>query len=400
MNICLLTTSYPRYPGDYAGAFIIGQARALAANGHTVHVIAPHDRSVNTPGDEHAGTIHVHRFDYWFPHRWQALCYRAGIVENFRRNRLVAVQLPTLIAGFARRALPFARQCDVIHAHWSFAGLGGLIAGKLAGKPVVLTMHGAEALSKALRPLNRYLVRQTAGIVVNSHFTRDTLRSYAPAADPLVIPFGVNPEKIAPPGFDRTSFRRAVGLGDDLPVVLAVGRLVERKGFHVLIDAAAHLLAEMPVYVLIGGKGPEYEALQARIDTAGLGDHVRLLGYLEDDDLARWYAAADVFVLPAIVDETGDTEGLGIVLLEAMTNATPVVASRTGGITDIVSHNKTGLLATPGDPDDLAVQLRTVLSDPDLRERLRSAARRHVDDKFSWQAIGRRLCDLYESLVE
>ncbi len=399
MNLCILTTTYPRFPGDPIGSFIAGQARDLARQGHLVHVIAPHDPTTHSGDEECEGNLCVHRFHYWLPHRWESLCYGAGIPENFRRNKLVALQLPPLIASFAARALPFARQADIVHGHWSFAGLGAWIAARLAGKRLVITMHGAEALAPQLRAANRFLIGQAAALIVNSVFTRETLRGYVPDANPTVIPFGFNEEKLAPPDFDRDAFRAAARIEPGTLAILAVGRLVERKGFHTLIDAAAKLPPQRPWVVLIGGKGPEREALLARAAALGVGERMRLLGFLPDGDLAKWYAAADAFVLPAVVDSSGDTEGLGVVLLEAMANETPVVATRTGGITDIVRHGETGLLAAPGDAADLAAQIERLIGDEKLRSRLQQSARRFVNESFSWGAINRRLIRVYEDVV-
>jgi glycosyltransferase involved in cell wall biosynthesis len=400
MNICVLTTTYPRYPGDHQGSFIVGQASALGRAGHYLEVIVPRDPTTTESAyDEFENNVGVHRFDYWLPARRQSLCYGAGIPENFRRNRLVALQVPTLLATFVARALPFARECDIVHGHWSFGGLAALWAGRLTHKPVILTLHGAEVLHPVLRPVNRYLIKRVDGVVVNSRFTRDTLLHHIPDAQPTIIPFGVNKEKLAPPGFDRAAFRAAAGVGPETVVLLAVGRLVERKGFHVLIEAAAHLSPDRPVLTLIGGSGPESGALQAQIEAAGLNERVRLLGRVEDDDLAKWYAAADVFVLPAVVDSSGDTEGLGVVMLEAMANDTPVIASRTGGITDIVRHGETGLLATPGDPADLAAQIDLLLSDREVYTRVQRGAQEHMAREFSWEAITRRLLDCYQDCL-
>jgi len=400
MNVTVLTTTYPRYPADPTGSFIVGQARDLARQGHIVHVIAPHDPSAGSRHDESDGSLHVHRFHYWLPHRWESLCYGAGIPENFRRNRLVIFQLPTLIASFATRALPFARQADIIHGHWSFAGIGALIAARLARKKLVITMHGAEALAPQLRAVNRFLIRQSSALVVNSAFTRDTLRGYIPGIDPAIVPFGYNQEKLAPAGFDRAAFREAQGIDAETTAILAVGRLVERKGFHVLLDAAARLPKDRRWRVIIGGKGPERDALLARAESLGLADQVTMLGFVPDDELARWHAAADIFALPAIVDSSGDTEGLGVVLLEAMANGTPVVASRIGGITDIVRHEETGLLAAPAAAADLAAQIARLMSDNALRARLTQTARQFVADNFSWRSINQKLLAVYQRAVQ
>ncbi len=398
MKIVVLTTSYPRFPGDPTGQFIIGQARALAALGHQVEIIAPHDPTVPTAAHEDDGAIQVRRFHYWWPPRAGRLCYGAGIPENFRRSRLVAAQVPGLIAGFARRALPAARGADIVHGHWLFGGLAALWVARAAGRPCVVTLHGAEALAPLLRPANRYLVSHADAVVVNSRFTRETIQAYAPAVDPIIIPFGANAEKMAPPGFDREAFRAAAGLPQDAFVVLAVGRLVARKGFHVLVEAASREGIRERLQLVIGGDGPERQALEAQIKTLNVSERVRLLGRIDDAALACWYAAADIFALPAVPDSSGDTEGLGVVLLEAMANRTPVIASRTGGITDVVIDGETGLLAQPGDADDLAAQIRRLLDDPALGRRLVDGAANRLEREFGWEATTRRLCAAYESV--
>jgi phosphatidyl-myo-inositol dimannoside synthase len=124
-----------------------------------------------------------------------------------------------------------------------------------------------------------------------------------------------------------------------------------------------------------------------------------MLGFVADGDLAQWYAAADIFALPAVVDSSGDTEGLGVVLLEAMANGTPVVASRTGGIADIVKHGETGLLAEPGNAADLAAQIRRLMADKALRARLIDSGTKLVNDQFSWRAVNQSLLAVYNRVL-
>lgn len=400
MNICILTTTYPRHEQDYAGAFILGQARELATRGHTVHVIVPNDPETRTARDELREGIHIHRFHYWLPHRWERLCFGAGIPENFRRNRLLAIQLPFLILGFIIRALPFAHKSDIIHGHWTFAGLAAVLLGRLARKPVAITIYGADALASILGGLNRLIVRQADTVIAISEFTHDALASTVPDLDATIIPFGLNGEKVAPAAFDRTAFRQAYGFGADDHLVLSVGRLIERKGFHVLIEAMQNLSADLAAQLVIGGVGPEHDALQALVNRFGLQGRVHLLGYIDDDTLAQWYAAADVFVLPAVLDSSGDTEGLGMVLVEAMANGTPVIASDVGGITDIVIDGQTGLLAPPGDAMALAERIAVALANSELRAGLIKGAQQHVEQVFSWSVIGDQLTEGYEPLVE
>ena len=120
---------------------------------------------------------------------------------------------------------------------------------------------------------------------------------------------------------------------------------------------------------------------------AGVGEHVEFLGRVGDEELRRAYATADVFVLPSVLDARQDTEGLGVVLLEAMNYSVPVIASDIGGITDIVQHERTGLLVPPGDETALATALTRVLTDRALSHTLGSAGLRALRESFSWERI-------------
>ena len=129
------------------------------------------------------------------------------------------------------------------------------------------------------------------------------------------------------------------------------------------------------------------------------GAVVRFRGCVPDAELAACFRAADAFVLPAVEDAKGDVEGLGVVLIEALAHGLPVVASESGGIVDIVKHDRTGLLVPPGDAPALAAALRRLREEPALRQRLALEGRQHVAREFAWAPIIDRLVDVYRSLA-
>ena len=147
------------------------------------------------------------------------------------------------------------------------------------------------------------------------------------------------------------------------------------------------------------GDGPERPRLEALVRRLGVENRVAFRGKIASDELQATYARAAVCVLPSVLDARGDTEGLGVVLLEAMNHATPVIASRIGGIPDIVEDGVSGLLVPPGDADALAAALRRLGDDPALARRLGEAGRRRLREQFSWPAIVQRWLDLYTGLV-
>ncbi|HEX8830306.1 MAG TPA: glycosyltransferase family 4 protein, partial [Longimicrobium sp.] len=175
-------------------------------------------------------------------------------------------------------------------------------------------------------------------------------------------------------------------------------RLVERKGVHLLLDALATLAPERPVILRVVGDGPERPRLQEQAARLGLGGRVVFQGFVSQDELKARIAACDCFVLPAVVDAKGDTEGLGVVLLEAMTYGKPVIASAAGGIVDIVRDEQNGYLVPPGDAGALAGAIRVCVENPERARALGAQGRLDVEKGFSWPVIAEKLKTLYESV--
>jgi glycosyltransferase involved in cell wall biosynthesis len=181
---------------------------------------------------------------------------------------------------------------------------------------------------------------------------------------------------------------------------LFVGRLVERKGVEVLVRALARLRHRRDAELVIVGSGNTVDRVTRTAALEGVADHVRLLGFVSPERLAREYAACDIFVLPAVVDSRGDTEGLGVVLLEAMAHERPVIASRAGGILDIVTDGVTGWLVDPGDSEVLADRIFEVSSDPDEARRVAARAKMEASTRFSWDRILAETDVVYTAALE
>ena len=201
-----------------------------------------------------------------------------------------------------------------------------------------------------------------------------------------LIPHGVDLER-----FEATP----LPLGGTFQI-LAVGRLVEKKGFHFLIEAVSRL--QFPFQLRIIGEGPEQEHLAQMISAYHLSDHVTLCGPRDHDQLPEEYARAHVVAVPSIVDQAGDRDGLPNVVLEAMASGRAVVASKAGAIDAAVRDNETGLLLPAGDPLSLALALTRLAEDLPLRVRLTVAAREHVEQYYEMKACSERFCHLLEEV--
>ena len=217
---------------------------------------------------------------------------------------------------------------------------------------------------------------------------------------------GVKPERVhvlhsgldlngVPASLDGAEFRRRQGIPLTAPLLGTVANLFPRKGYDVMCHALSLLRSRWPdvQYLIVGIGDAKYEAaLRKLVASLGLEKHVHFAGFQEPVYPAL--AAMDVYVHPAIM------EGFGIALLEAMAMAKPVVATKTGGIPDIVIHEETGLLVAPGDPDALASAAEVLLKDSDRRTLLGKNGRRRVESLFTVEAMIAKLSACYEGVLE
>lgn len=201
--------------------------------------------------------------------------------------------------------------------------------------------------------------------------------------------------KLLPHGVDTQCFTPQP-LPSAPPIhLLAAGRLVEKKGFDVLIEAAAQL--SFPFHLRIVGDGPQRQQLAAAIEEFHLQQRVELCDSVSHAELPALYAAAHIVVVPSVVDHTGDRDGLPNVVLEAMASGRPVLASDVGAVSSALTAEQSGLLTPPGDAGALAAALERLARDPSLRTFLASNARTHVAEHFDLQRCTDRFCRFLES---
>jgi glycosyltransferase involved in cell wall biosynthesis len=284
-------------------------------------------------------------------------------------------------------------RADVLHTH-TLAAANALArtAGWRARVPVVSHLHIANHFRPATRVLLAGLddatARFTAALVAVSE---DTRRAYEEQGYPHRIRVVYNGVPAA--SADGDGLREELSIPLDAPLVAEVGRLCDVKGQRELIEAVARLPGARAV--LVGAdleQGGLYEeSLRQRAEELGVADRVVFAGYR--DDAARVVAAADVFALPSW------TEGLPLVVLEAMALGRPVVATNVGGTPELVADGETGLLVPPRDVDALTAALRRVLDDEGLRRKLGEAGRRRVAERFSLEAMTREVLAVYDEVT-
>ena len=394
--VVMVTTSYPRFPGDSVGTFMEPIARSVAARGHEVHVVAPWHPLVTRPPEEHGVRFHFYRYA---PLRsLNVFGYAAAMRADVNLRAAAYLAAPLALAAGWRAARNVARQhqATMMHGHWVVPG--GITAAIAAPRlPLVISLHGsdvyvAERLAPARSAARRAFAR--AGFVTSCS---DDLarRAVALGAAPdriETVPYGVDTSRFGPDSAARSARRHELGIADNVPLCVAAGRLVHKKGFEYLI----HAIAEVPGVVLaIAGEGTLDRALRAQAEAQGAARRVLFLGNQPQDKVGEYFAAANMICVPSVRDDSGNVDGLPNVVLEAMASGTPLITTAAGGIGAIVEQERTGLIVPERDSSALANAIRKVLAEPVSASEMGRAARAEVERHFGWERVAARFDAAY-----
>ncbi len=376
-------------------------ARHLASIGHQVDILTRRD-SPELPTcvhfDEGVRVIHV----------------PAGPPEPVRKEDL----LPHMRAftAFALRHVRRERaRYDLVHANFFMSSLVAADLKRAVGIPFVVTFHALGRVRRLHQGDADSFPEER--LAIEDRVVAEADRVIAECAQDeqdLGVHYGAHRKRIAtiPCGFDPSEFwpmdqgvaRARLGLPDDGPIILQLGRMVPRKGVDNVIRGLARLRKKQGIaarLLIVGGESrepdpvrtPEIGRLQAIAQEAGVADAVTFTGSRGRLELRDYYNAADVFV------STPWYEPFGITPLEAMACGTPVIGSAVGGIKSTVIDGETGFLVPPNRPDVLAARLGDVLGDPSRRRALGEQAIRHVNDRYTWESVARSVAELYEKVL-
>jgi glycosyltransferase involved in cell wall biosynthesis len=352
-KIAVVTSGFPRCSETFA----LGELLALEARGALARIFAtkPGDGSTLQPGCERL----MHRIQV-LP-QGSAIQQAAAVVESLNDQVVSGIH-----GYFAHTPAEVAQ-----------------LAAKQLNVPYGFSTHARDARKVAPRDL-AVRARQAACIIAcNSDVTEEMSRN------------GIRVQ-LLPHGVDLKRFQPHPLPIDRIIRLLAVGRLVEKKGFDILIATARRL--SFPFHLRIIGEGPLRSHLEYLITAAGLQDRVTLCGAMTHGELPQEYANAHAIIVPSIIDSTGDRDGLPNVVLEAMASARPVIASQVSAISHAVIHEETGLLVPPNDPLALASALERVAHSIALQKELGQRARRRVEQRYEINSCTERFCKVLESV--
>ncbi len=365
MRICVLTTSFPRFPeGDGAcGNFVNNLVQALSEK-IEIRVVAPHDHGAEIR--DKFNDVCVFRFRYFFPSKLERLAYgEKGIIENLRKNFLLVLQVPFFLFFFLLKTWQVSRGCDLIHANWVITGAIALMVKGLLNIPVVLTVHNTR-----LRHFPEWLTRYVVGKV-------DMVISPHPELTEIIRTFGKKrlveiPNMI---DFDEvgltkdvSQLRKELGIKDEM-IVTYVARLVEWKDPWTFVKSIPFVINELKnVKFLVIGGGTLENDLRQLIKKLNIGKYVVVTG--QRNDIGSILEVSDVFAALSTVENIWS-----MTIVEAMTAGVACIITRVGSTGEVLDHLKNSYLIPPKDERALAEGIVRLLKDEELRKGLSDCAK-------------------------
>ena len=385
----MLSWEYPPRVIGGISPHIFFLSKSLAKNGVKVHVVTCD--FPDAPAHEVIDGVEVYRIDsYKNPSPDFATWVYLMNLNMQKEAASIAAKLPDEI--------------DVFHAHDWLVATAGIGLKHVFRKPLLVTMHSTEigrrdglhtTTEKMIHETEAWLTYEAWRVVCCSDYMMQHVKwAFGLPNDKLVmVPNGVNLHVYD--GSEKQgliAFRRIFALPEE-KIVLYVGRLVYEKGIHILINAVPKVLEKVNAKFVIVGSGYMKEQLSNIVKSMGLEHKVLFTGFVEEEDLLKLQKCADVSVVPSLF------EPFGIVALEAMAAKSPIVVSDTGGLSEIVDHDQTGIKAYPNNSDSLAWGITKILLDENFGNLVRENAYKKILEKNDWNKIAQQTRHVYEGIL-
>ncbi len=401
-KILITTSTFPRWKGDSEPPFISDMAQSLSRY-FKVFVLAPHAKGAQKK--ECWDQVEIRRFSYFAPYKWQRLCYNGGIFANLLKRKLNYLLIPFLFffEMIAVIRLIKKEKIDLLYANFVLPqGFVGAFLKRFINVPVIINILGGDVAIKnpVLKTLVKYSLKRADHVVaLTPALQKEIHKLDIGTIDVTIMPLGVYSDLFSPDFRDEKIRKKYVA--NNNPLLLFVGRLVEKKGVAYLIKAFPEVLKKFDKSkLLVIGNGLLANDLKGLVKELNVTDSVYFEGDLDNKKLPQYYASADIFIGPSVIPESGDLEGQGVVFLEAMASGCCTIGTNIGGIPMSVVHEKSGLLVEQKNSQQISQAVIRILEDAKLRSRLQQDGRHYVVNNFDWQVIARRYQDLFEKFIE
>ncbi len=378
------THVYPRHKDDHVAPFMHDLAKVCLSFARVV-VHCPH--APGLPLQEMIEGVEIRRFTY-AKERNETLAYRGDMHKQVKKSIGKAFLFYSFLRKWKRATKKLVQEInpDIVHAHWLIPG--GYVTRKALGKepPLFMSMHGTDVFLIDKMRIAQRLAKKAIHSAHNLHFVSEELRSIVERRYGDVG----GRDFVLPMVFGLESFSRAASKPRETKRILFVGRLMEVKGVDVLIKAFSKFLENdsLSDYALdIVGDGPELDSLLHLARQEQIEEKIVFHGSKQRNEIADFYANADLFVLPSKTTALGEKEGLGLVVLEAMMSGVPVIGTDCGGIKETIEHGKTGIIVAENDVDALHIAMVDLIKDVGKREQFSHHAHAEVTRKYSSESL-------------
>lgn len=392
--ILCLTSTFPRWDHDTEPNFVHQLVKYLSS-AFTFHVIAPHYPGAQRT--EHHSRYTVYRYRYFATSR-HTLCYNGGILANLKSRPLTKLLIFPFLISQIWTIIRHCRRTNyfLVHCHWWFPQAFCYLAASFFFRQrpsLLITLHGGDlyfSRSKLLKHLMRFVIARANHITVVSRQMK---------MDCIAVGVDASAITVAPMGIDTDIFRSTTAPSLRSGIIF-VGRIVEKKGLIILLHALPIVLKYHPhTHLTVIGDGPEFGTSKQLANNLGLSPYVEFLGAMSHEEIPLYLNAHQIAVVPSIVATSGDTEGLGLTVVEAAACGCVVVASDIDAIKDVISSGVTGILFPRGNSQELARALISVLSNPVRVATLAQNASKAIPDLFNWTVCSDRYASIYSQLI-
>lgn len=406
MKICLITHAYPLFIGDWRANFIESLARSYACLGHSVTVLVSYAAGWQRSCHDVPG-ISVVTYRYVPFERLHAVGYGKSVKSDLHINPWHALLvLPLVLCGIFRFARLLRKEkFDLVHAHWALPNTLIALAGRfLAATPtqVFTSFPGSDVtiitrLGRVGKLLASIIGKSDYLSCNSTDLKEDLVRAGIRAERIDLVIYGVDDRAIHFDMPGRLAVRKKLGIGDQNILLLMVGRFVPKKGFSTGFRALKYITAKHAnVKLAVIGSGVLMEEYLSILMRDGTQADVHFLGEVEPRQLSGYYSACDIFLMPS---ERFPSDGLNVVVPEAMACGRPVVASSAGGNDIVVFNGVNGYLHAAGDPADLAEKVMRLINDPAQRNEMGTKSVELVRSRFNWLSIAEYYIDSYRKLI-
>jgi glycosyltransferase involved in cell wall biosynthesis len=402
VKVCIVTHAYPRFEGDWRANFIESLARAYARNKADVTVFVPYAVEFNRALINTVGVkIVQYRYAPW--KSLHTLGYARSMKDDLSVNVKNTLMAPfLLLAGVVQLSILLKKEnFDLIHAHWAMPNSAIALVARFFSRSrakVFTSFPGSDVtLITRLGLIGRMyamMVSRSDYLSCNSSDLKEELvkTGIEPGKIDFVI-YGVDPETIAFSAPERIRLRRIWQVSEEDAVLLMVGRFVPKKGFITAMEALDYIVKRKKnVTLVVVGNGPQKNKYLEILNKDGTQSHVRFAGEIPTGELRNYYSACDIFLMPS---RRLPSDGLNVVVPEAMACGRAIVASKVGGNDLVVFPGINGYLVDENDPLQLADAVVNLIEHPGLAREMGDHSLRLVRERFNWDAIAKYYLERY-----